>query len=469
MKILAVMLVSLSVLMAESPPPARFQHVVDAAEHLHELAGETSTVGVALLSLSEGSEVVVDYHGKQGFIPASTTKVLTAATALDFLGPDFVFETVLEQASDDVIIKGGGDPTLAEYGSDELFATWLSALKEAGVTAIKGRVIGDASIFEVQQRPGSWAWSDLGNYYASGACGLNFYQNTYQAFFQPGAVGAKARFLRTEPILPGVEFYNEMLTGSSESGDLGYVYAAAYGDVAFLRGSIPAGRAFSIKGALPDPALLCAQLFERYLKKQGVEVGNKASTIRKMRATGKLVASERHALHTHKSKPLREILIRMNHKSVNLLAESILKRVGGGSTEGGVNTVEALFRKHQISTIGFAMNDGSGLSRSNLVSPRQMVHFLKSADSGDHAEVFRRSLPVAGQSGTLKSVARGTAAAGRVRGKSGTIARVKCYVGYVDARSGKKFAFAIMVNNYAGKYATVKPGIERVMARMAEL
>ena len=100
---------------------AGVQRVMEAAKRLHTRAGETATVGVALLSLGENSQLEVDYHGKQGFIPASTTKVLTAATALDVLGPEFVFETVLEKAGDDLIIKGGGDPTLAEYGGEALF------------------------------------------------------------------------------------------------------------------------------------------------------------------------------------------------------------------------------------------------------------------------------------------------------------------------------------------------------------
>jgi D-alanyl-D-alanine carboxypeptidase/D-alanyl-D-alanine-endopeptidase (penicillin-binding protein 4) len=114
------------------------------------------------------------------------------------------------------------------------------------------------------------------------------------------------------------------------------------------------------------------------------------------------------------------------------------------------------------------MNDGSGLSRLNLITPRQMVYLLKAANSDAHAEIFRNSLPVAGESGTLKNVAKGTAAVGRVRAKSGTIDRVKCYAGYVDARSGTRYAFAIMVNNYAKTYGDVKPGIVSIMARMAE-
>ena len=164
----------------------------------------------------------------------------------------------------------------------------------------------------------------------------------------------------------------------------------------------------------------------------------------------------------------------MNHKSINLFAETILKRLGkasggDGSTASGVAAVKTYFNKHGIITAGLVMNDGSGLSPLNAITPRQMAYFLKAADNGPHADVFRQSLPVAGRTGTLKSVAIGTAASGRVRAKSGTLTRTKCYAGYVDARSGQRYAFAIMIHGYAREYSEVKPGIEAIMARMAEL
>ena len=469
---------------APSEPAVDYDRVHAAAEQLATRSGATAMAGVAVLSLSDSSEVVVDFNGRKGFIPASTTKVLTSAAALDALGPDFTFATMLEISGvvdagilkGSVWIKGSGDPTLAEYGGDKLFASWRAALQEAGIASVEGAIVGDASLFETQQRPGSWAWADLGNYYACGASGLNFRQNTFRVHFRPGSVGSRAKFLRTEPALSDVVFHNEMRTGAPGSGDQGYVYAAAYSESVFLRGSIPAGvPTFSIKGALPDPALACAHSFTSYLEKHGLAVSEEATTVRRMRAAGLTSVEERQTLHTHQSSKLGAILLRMNHKSINIQAESVLKALGRqvsggqGSTQSGTEAVKKFFQKHQISTVGFAMQDGAGLSRLNQITPRQMVYVLKAADAGEYGATFRRSLPVAGKSGTLKSVARGTAAVGRVRAKSGTIARVKCYAGYVDARSGDRYAFAIMVNNYTGSYGNVKPAIERVMARLAEL
>jgi D-alanyl-D-alanine carboxypeptidase/D-alanyl-D-alanine-endopeptidase (penicillin-binding protein 4) len=421
---------------------------------------------------------VVDVDGKKSFIPASTTKVLTSVAALDTLGPDFTFGTSVGHTgtvtdgtlTGDLVIKGSGDPTLAEYGWDDLFEKWAAIVQAATITKIEGRVIGDSSFYGGQPRPGNWTWKDLGNYYASGAQGLNFFNNTVRIRFLPGKVGAPAKLLGTNPDLSGVTLYNEMLTGSAGSGDQGYVYAAPYTNIVHLRGSVPSGSTFTIKGALPEPALTCAQLFHQRLIKEGIAVSEVASATR---LSGKPTPSIT-TLTEETSAPLSNLLQRMNHKSVNLFAETILNRTGkasggSGSTASGVAAVNAYFKKHGIITSGFVMNDGAGLSPLNAITPRQMVYFLKAADSDAHAGILRRSLPIAGRTGTLKSVAVGTSAAGRVRAKSGTLSRTKCYAGYVDASSGQRYAFAIMVNGYAKKYSDVKPGIEAIMARMAEL
>lgn len=464
---------------AHAETPAGLLAVKSAAEKLGQRPGmDSARVGVALLRLGENSDVVIDVDGKKGFIPASTTKLLTSVVALDTLGPDFTFATTLGHTgtitngtlSGDLVIQGSGDPTLAEYGWDDLFEKWTAIVKAASITKVEGRVIGDSSFFGGQPRSGTWTWKDIGNYYASGAQGLNFFNNTFRIRFLPGKVGAPAKLLGTNPELPGVTLHNEMRTGSTGSGDQGYVYAAPYSNIVHLRGSIPSGSTFTIKGALPEPALTCAQLFHQRLTKEGVTITQEANTVRSQGKPKPPI----NTLTTETSAPISNLLQRMNHKSVNLFAETILNRTGKsrggtGSTASGVAAVDAYFKKHGIITRGFVMNDGSGLSPLNTITPRQLVYFLKAANSDKYVDILRRSLPIAGRTGTLKSVARGTAAAGRVRAKSGTLSRTKCYAGYVDASSGQRYAFAIMVNGYSRKYSDVKPGIEAIMARMAEL
>ena len=107
--------------------------------------------------------------------------------------------------------------------------------------------------------------------------------------------------------------------------------------------------------------------------------------------------------------------------------------------------------------------------KSDTVTPRQMTMMLYYAAKGEHFESFYDSLPTAGQSGTLRSIGGGSAAEGRIRAKSGTLDRIRNYAGYVNARSGKRYAFTLFVNNYTGDLSSVKSKIVRVWSEMAGL
>ncbi len=144
-------------------------------------------------------------------------------------------------------------------------------MKQAGISKIEGNIVGDASIFDSQLIPDTWIWEDMGNYYGSGACGLNINENFYKLYFKPNAVGKLATVLRTEPEIPEITFSNEMETGSASSGDQGYIFGAPFTYNRTLRGSIPAGRSeFAIKGALPNPPLQCASWLKNALEKVGI-------------------------------------------------------------------------------------------------------------------------------------------------------------------------------------------------------
>lgn len=448
----------------------------------NESATKTASIGFCMVPLDGDPSDATGYHIDTGLIPASTMKAITTATAVAVLGPEYKFKTELQLAgvlgedgtlTGDVVVRGGGDPTLAESGISNTFAKWKAALTEKGVKKIEGSVVGDQSIFDTRRVADSWQWNDFGNYYGAGACGLTFHQNQFFCRFDPGSVGAEAKFIGTDPKLPGVEFINEMKTGTSSSGDQGYIYGAPYGKIFYLRGSVPAGGTFTIKGALPDPAFFCARAFTKYLDDNGIEVTGEPTTDRLMKIAGESL-SAREVVHEIESSSLEDILVLTNHKSNNLRAECIHRMIGvekenDGSIDAACDAVTGYWESKGIDMTGSYVADGSGLSRSNIVTPRQMALILYHAAKDENFEAFRKSLPVAGQSGTLRSIGRGSAADGRIRAKSGTIGRVKCYSGYADARSGKKYAFAIFINNYSGSSTTVKSQIVRVWSKMMSL
>ena len=448
-----------------------------AVESLASSAGmSTGILGVAVLPLGPG-EIFYDHEGSKSLVPASTMKVITTASAFYHLGADFRFETRLQiDPEGNVFIKGSGDPSFAEYSSDAIFASFAAKLKAAGIDHIGGAVVGDATAFGTQLVPDTWQYYDMGNYFGAGASGLSFHRNSYRAYFAPAnKAGEPARFLRASPSIPGLTFTNEMLTGPANSGDRGFIYAVPYGDHAFLRGTIPAGNSsFSIRGSMPDPALTCAQFFQDYLEGHGITTSRPATTMRRLALEEQAPTGERADLAVHQSEPLSELARDTNYRSINLHAECLLraialKETGSGTIKGGIAANQKLIASFGINTTGLHIADGSGLSRLNGVTPRQFVYLLRSVHNGKHGEEFLRTLPVTGESGTLKYIAGGTPSAGHIHAKSGTLERTKCYVGYADSRSGKRYAFAIMVNNFTGDYYQIRKGIEKIMTALVML
>lgn len=446
--------------------------------------------GFVLIDLESG-KVLEQVRPDETMLPASTMKTVTSAAAFSILGPDYKFKTQLQisgQVEDgilkgNVIIRGGGDPTLGSdrysWGTDRksLLAIWVKALREMGIRKIEGDIIGDASLFEDALVPVNWVWNDIGNYYGAGACGLSFNENSYALVFQPGkSVGTKAELLRTDPPMSDVTFVNEMRTGSSSSGDNGYVYGAPYTFTRTLKGTVPLGDSFVIKGSIPDPALFTAKCLDEALWADSIMVLGRPTTIRHMIAEGRPLPTDRQLLHTHESPPLKDIVYWLNKKSINLYAEHLVKTVGlekagEGSTAAGTKVIAEHWAAKGVPVTGLHMDDGSGLSRYNGITPRQLALMLQLNAAEPWFPDFLYSLPIAGKAddpGTLKSMCNGTAAEGKVCAKSGYISRVRTYAGYVETKSGRKLCFAMMANNYTCSNAVAKGYLEDLMVAMAE-
>jgi len=176
---------------------------------VQKIHGETglrnSSLGFALIPVAAKSpDTLTGYHPDLALLPASTLKVVTTATALELLGSEFRFETVLQHPGvieDDGTLKGD----VIIKGASEISQTFLKGegvLKDAGIQKVDGRIIGDASLFGTQFRPDSWQWNDLGNYHAAGACGLTFHRNHFSCHFITGEVAPPRNSQGPNPSCP---------------------------------------------------------------------------------------------------------------------------------------------------------------------------------------------------------------------------------------------------------------------------
>jgi serine-type D-Ala-D-Ala carboxypeptidase/endopeptidase (penicillin-binding protein 4) len=138
----------------------------------------------------------------------------------------------------------------------------------------------------------------------------------------------------------------------------------------------------------------------------------------------------------------------INKPSDNFMAETLVKALGADHGAGGSTAAGTAVARAQASEFGARpqMVDGSGLSRRNRTTPHDVVDLLVGMAGTEEGRYFRRSLAVAGRSGTIAKRMRGTAAAGRCRAKTGTLNGVSALAGYCDSRRGGHTAFAFLMN-----------------------
>ena len=202
--------------------------------------------------------------------------------------------------------------------------------------------------------------------------------------------------------------------------------------------------------ALEDPARFAATVFAEVLASRGIIVTGEADTL------AAPPPATRRVLAFLDSAPLSELITTVNKKSQNLHTEMLLRLLGSradgvGTQENGKAAVEEFLLRMGVRPEGWQLQDASGLSRSDLLSPHEMVNLLVAMDGHPHAAVFRASLPVAGVDGTLESRMRNTAAQGRVQAKTGTIRNVNGLAGYATARNGDRLAFYAVINHHTAE------------------
>ncbi|GAB4471693.1 MAG: D-alanyl-D-alanine carboxypeptidase/D-alanyl-D-alanine-endopeptidase [Thermoflexibacter sp.] len=457
---------------------------IEIKKIFNEKEMQTASLGFCVYDL-KADKMLFTYQPNQSMAVASILKLSTTSAALQILGSNFRFETHLEYdgkiengvLKGNLYIRGGGDPTLGKDSMDKLMKEWVEAVKKQGIKQIEGTVIGDAGIFEEHLAPDNWAWSDIGNYFGAGACGLSINDNYFELYFNSGKKeGDPTQFLRYEPQIDELEFVNEIKTGAVGSADEAYIYASPYSYAPrYMKGTIPPNRSnYIVKAAIPDPPLFCAKMLTKYLKASGVSLAKEPTTDRLMRLKKISMAKDRKSFHKNISAPLKDIVLQTNTRSINIYAESMLKMIGlykksKGTTEAGREAIISFWEGKKIDMNGFFMEDGSGLSHYNAITPMQLSQILVETYKTPIFKDFYHSLAIAGKTGTARYLLSGTSAEGNMRAKSGSLTRVRSYAGYVNTKSNRLLAFVIVANNFSGESREMKKRLERVLAILPEL
>ena len=427
-----------------------------------------STISYEVVDLKSG-EVVAAQNPELCATPASVTKIITTATALELLGGDFQFSTYIETngtiengiLNGDLIIRGEADPTLGSiHLGDRVFLDYfVKVIKHKGINQIKGDVIIDPTCLDRCAASVKWIWEDMGFHYGAAAFGLSAYDNTSIITMNSGEFGTKPIVTSVWPETPNLAIYNEVKTLRIPNDSV-WAFCPPYGLALYLQGGMPTNRNnYVVRTSIPNPPLLVAKSLHKKLNDWGVTVDGSYSV------QTEYFPEERTLIYEYKSRKLREIIRLTNFKSNNLYAEHIFRRLGNlimpheATSSASIQVVKDYWAKQGFDVSALFLYDGCGLAAQNAYSAHFLNQILAHMRKSPNWDDFYQSLPRAGREGTVGSFLYRTKLQDKARLKSGSLSGVQCYSGYV-MYDDKEYAVTVMVNNFTCKRKDVKNQIE---------
>ncbi|MEA3033986.1 MAG: hypothetical protein QOH86_2002 [Sphingomonadales bacterium] len=438
-----------------APPPAPAPTLTQRIEARLAEAGPGIRFGLVIADAADGRELVaIAPEGR--FVPASSTKMFTAAAAFAALpGLDRPDQTGgaavrLEPRSDgapDVVLEGHGDARLSSAADCRVDC--LAALADA--VAAKARVvhdvIGDDREFPDERWSPGMSWNNMATRSGTAVSALTLDDNEMATTVSPGAAGQPARVALPDYFI----LDNRTVTVASGPSSLNFERLPG-SRVVRLTGTAAVGdRPEILKLGLDDPADYAAWRLRTLLQARGVTVTGAVAVRHRPPAppgdpAAKPPAAAAPALARLVPPPLAEDIRYTLKVSQNLHAELLLRRLGrqsgSGSIADGLAAVKAMLAKAGLARNEYDFSDGSGMSSYNRVAPRGAAMLLRWAAAQPWGAAWRDALPVAGVDGTLARRFVGSPLAGKLWAKTGTLNASFALAGYMTSASGRPLVFA---------------------------
>ncbi|MFN2382801.1 MAG: D-alanyl-D-alanine carboxypeptidase/D-alanyl-D-alanine-endopeptidase [Gemmatimonadota bacterium] len=415
---------------------------------------------VLVVSLDRG-DTLYSREPDRLYTPASNLKLFTAATALHVLGADHRFRTALVATGP---VRGDtllGDLVLIGRGDPDLVTAHLAALADTvaarGIRAIRGDVRADPSWFDAVEWGAGWMWDDGPYWYWPFLSALTVNDNTVSLRLRPGAAPGAPVAVALDPPTDYMTVRVTATTGPAGSPstlDVDRHWTPRRENVIDVTGSLPLNADSLVEvRSVEDPALYAVTLLTELLAARGVQL---TGTVRHGPLDPREAAAD--TLARHDSDSLAVSVRNFLKISDNLTGELLLKAIGAvtagppGSYAKGLAAERAFLADAVgLDTLALRLADGSGVSRYNLVTARQLVHLLAyMAGRSDLGPVYAAALPIAGVDGTLENRLGDTAAARRALAKTGSLEGVSTISGYVLSAEGERLAFSVLMEFYVG-------------------
>ncbi len=425
----------------------------------------------------ETGRVLYAHNAGKLTTPASNTKLYTAALALSTLGSQYRIRTSLYATAapragsidGDLILYGRGDPTLGNGTDTQTPTGWADdfaqALADRGVTRIRGAIVADDTFFTGPIIPPGWEARDLQLTYSAPPSALTVEDNSFT--LDVGPQNGLCCTVDTTPAKVGVDIVNLAQTDpSADARDLG-IYMPPGSDQLYVYGAMrPHAKDRHLNLSVPDPARMAGELLLEALARQGIRVDGGVRTLHWPRSDDAIGAPGTVEIAHVDSPPLAEIVRQTLKHSNNLYAQLLLLQTGhrfeqqGGACPGrrrpprttlgwGICAMRGMIKRVGIDPRQVLIEEGSGLSHKDLVSPLATTTLLTWAAQQPFFAAYRNALPIAGIDGTLEWRMRHTAARGNLRAKTGTLRYTYTLSGYVTTASGTPLVFSLMLDDYA--------------------
>jgi D-alanyl-D-alanine carboxypeptidase/D-alanyl-D-alanine-endopeptidase (penicillin-binding protein 4) len=460
--------------------PEKIQHVLDAATRL-----KRGYLGMQIVNIATGA-VLFESNPDQLFVPASNSKLFTTALGLMRLGPDYRFHTTVVASREPdrdgrvagaIALIGDGDPNLSgrelPYRVDsppgdglQAIAALADQIVSKGVRRIDGDIIGDDSAYVWEPYPEAWGMGDMLWEYGAPVSALTLNDNTFTVTVRPGDPASVS-------IDPPLEFYQ--IDNLVRSGSPKKIRMEREPGSMQLRisGDLPPNDSGVVEIlAIHDPALYAAAALREALIQRGVAVRGEA-VARHQLPDEPVAPAAGFELARRESAPLLEDLRVTAKVSQNLHAELILRAVGRatrglGTREAGLQEMRVFLKEAGLKAGEYLPNDGSGLARTNLVTPAAVVKLLEFLYRSPQRENWLSILPVSGEDGTLQERLKNTPAVGRIHAKTGSLSHVTALSGYAERRDGTILAFSFLANNEGAPASEVRAVLDKICVLMTQ-
>lgn len=460
------------------PQDPQVQELESRLQALLNMAPAPASIGIHVVEIASGRTVFASDPGRL-LLPASNLKIVTSAAALARLSGEFRFTTrVVQTASGDVVLLGSGDPTFSgrtfPYQKNARNQPPLIVIDDLadqiaarGVTRIAGDIVGDDRLYLWDPYPPSWTIDDTTTDYGAPVSALSLNDNSIAITVVPGANPGDPVLLIATPSLELLTIVNRAVTGPRGSAPSLRFERIPNSDEWQVSGSLPAGRGTTAH-VIPvhDPALFAATALYEALIRRGISIQGRPRAAHRLSGE-EFTPPPGRELAARTSPSLQQILQVMNKLSDNLYAELVLRAVarqmrGEGSLAAGIAEVSNYLVSIGADKSDFRIEDGSGLSRNALVTPRLLTRVLTHMAASRDSDTWISLLPVGGEDGTLEKRLCCVSGNQGVRAKTGTLARAQSLSGYADSATFGRLAFSILANDFAAQSGDVREWIDKL-------